>query len=223
MRIFRFLLAALTALCFAASSQAAPAPPVLGQDYTLLSPAQPTEPGKKVEVIEFFAYYCPHCNALDPELSAWVRMHSDKINFKRVHVSANGEPMAQQRLYYAIEAMGKTEELHSRIFHAMHVEHVRVNTDDDAIELAVKLGLDKAKFTSFYNSFAVQTKVQRAIQMMQSYQISSWPNIVVDGKFVTSPSIVGARLGSSYTEAAAGAQLMKSLDAIVDQQYNSRH
>lgn len=220
MRIFRFLLAALTALCFAASSQAVP---VQGQDYTLLSPAQPTEPGKKVEVIEFFAYYCPHCNALDPELSAWVKAHADKIIFKRVHVSANGEPMPQQRLFYALDAMGKIDELHAKVFHAMHVEHARVNTDEDAINLAVKLGLDKDKFTSFYNSFAVQTKVQRAIQMMQSYQVNSWPDIVIDGKYVTSPSIVGARLGNAYTEPAAGAQLLKSMDELVDQQLKTRH
>ncbi|HEX7644904.1 MAG TPA: thiol:disulfide interchange protein DsbA/DsbL [Burkholderiaceae bacterium] len=220
MRIFRFLLAALTALCFAAPSQAAL---VQGQDYTLLSPAQPAEPGKKVEVIEFFAYYCPHCNALDPELSAWVKARADKIVFKRVHVSANGEPMAQQKLYYALEAMGKVDEYHAAVFNAMHVQHVRVNTDEDAIDLAVKLGIDKAKFSSFYNSFAVQTKVQRAIQMMQSYQVSSWPDIVIDGKYVTSPSIVGARMGSSYNEHAAGTLMLKVMDELVDQQLKTRH
>ncbi|MBV8633082.1 MAG: thiol:disulfide interchange protein DsbA/DsbL [Burkholderiaceae bacterium] len=220
MRIFRFLLAALTALCFAAASQAAP---VQGQDYTLLSLAQPTEPGKKVEVIEFFAYYCPHCNALDPDLSTWVKSHADKIVFKRVHVSANGEPMAQQRLFYALEAMGNVESFHAKIFHAMHVEHDRVNTDDDAINLAVKLGLDRAKFTSYYNSFAVQTKVQRAIQMMQSYQISSWPTIVIDGKYVTSPSVVGAHMGGGYEEHGAGLLLLKVMDELVDQQLKTRH
>ena len=220
MRIFRFLLAALTALCFAASSQAAL---VQGQDYNLLAPAQPTEPGKKVEVIEFFAYYCPHCNSLDPELGAWVKAHADKIVFKRIHVSANGEPMAQQRLYYAIEAMGKTEEYHSRIFHAMHVEHARVNTDDDAINLAVKLGLDREKFVSYYNSFSVQAKVQRAIQLMTNYQITSWPNIVIDGKFITSPTIVGARMGANYEEHAAGELMLKVMDELVDQQLKTRH
>jgi thiol:disulfide interchange protein DsbA len=220
MRIFRFLLAALTALCFAVSSHATP---VQGQDYTLLSPAQPAEPGKKVEVIEFFAYYCPHCNALDPELSAWAKAHADKIVFKRVHVSANGEPMPQQRLFYALEAMGKLDELHARVFHAMHVEHAHVNTDGDAIDLAVKLGLDREKFTSFYNSFAVQTKVQRAIQMMQSYQVNSWPNIVIDGKYVTSPTVVGARMGNAYNETAAGSLMLKVMDELVEQQLKTRH
>ncbi len=219
MRIFRFLMAALAALCFVASSQAAP---VQGQDYTLLSPPQPTEPGKKIEVIEFFAYYCPHCNSLDPALTEWVKAHADKINFKRVHVSNNGEPMPQQRLFYAIDAMGKIDDYHAKIFHAMHVEHVRVNTDDDAINLAVKLGLDRAKFTSYYNSFTVQTKVQRAIQMMTNYQISSWPTIIVDGKYSTSPPQAASRT-PTVDEVEAGRIMLKMLDELVDQVAKSRH
>jgi thiol:disulfide interchange protein DsbA len=219
MRIFRFLMAALTALSFVASSQAAP---VQGQDYNLLAPPQPTEPGKKVEVIEFFAYYCPHCNALDPQLTEWVKAHADKINFKRVHVSANGEPMPQQRLFYALDAMGKVDEYHARIFHAMHVEHVRVNTDEDAINLAVKLGLDRAKFSSYYNSFTVQTKVQRAIQMMSSYQITSWPTLILDGKYVTSPPVAASRT-PNVDEVEAGKIMLKMLDELVDQLAKNRH
>jgi thiol:disulfide interchange protein DsbA len=212
-------MAALTAFCFAAASQAAT--PVAGQDYTLLSPPQPAEPGKKVEVIEFFAYYCPHCNALDPYLSDWVKKHADKVNFKRVHVSINGEPMPQQRLFYAVEAMGKLEELHAKIFHAMHEEHVRVNTDDDAIALAVRLGLDRAKFTAFYNSFTVQTKVQRAIQMMTNYQVTSWPTLVIEGKYVTSPPQAASRT-PNVNEVEAGKIMLNMLDDLVDQLAKTR-
>ena len=219
MRIFRFFMAALTALCFTAASQAAP---VQGQDYTLLSTPQPTDSGKKVEVIEFFAYYCPHCNALDPALTEWVKAHADKIVFKRIHVSANGQPMPQQRLFYAIEAMGKTEEYHAKIFHAMHVERVHVNTDDDAINLAVKLGLDRAKFTSYYNSFTVQTRVQRAIQQMTSYQVMTWPTLVLDGKYVTSPVQAASRTPNA-DEVEAGKIMLKMLDELVDQLAKSHH
>ena len=40
--------------------------PELGKEYTVLDNAQPVDSGKKIEVIEFFAYYCPHCYALEP-------------------------------------------------------------------------------------------------------------------------------------------------------------
>ena len=219
MRIIRFLLAALTLLCLAVPGYTAS---VQGEDYTLLSPPQPTEPGKKVEVIEFFAYSCPHCYALDRPLTEWAKAHADKIVFKRVHVSANGEPMPQQRLYYTLDVLGKAEEYQSKVFYAVHVQHVHLNTDVDVIDFMVKSGMDRNKFTQVYNSFSVQTKVQRSLQMMSSYQISSWPTIVVDGKYVTSPAQAGSRM-PRYEENAAGSLMLKVLDGLVEQQAKTRH
>ena len=98
-----------------------------------------------------------------------------------------------------------------------------VNTDADAISLAVKLGFGRAKFTAFYNSFTVQTKVQRALQMMTNYQISSWPTLIVDGKYVTSPPVAAARMGSNDSEQVAVALMLKVMDELVDQQLKTRH
>jgi len=219
MRLLRLMLAGLAMLCFAGASIAAP---VQGQDYNLLTPPQPTEPGKKVEVIEFFAYYCPHCNALDRSLNEWVRAQGDKIVFKRVHVSANGEPMPQQKLYFALESMGKVEEYHSKIFYAIHFQRVHMNTDADVIDFMVKQGMDRDKFTALYNSFTVQSKVNRAIQMMSAYKIDSWPTLIVDGKYVTSPAIAGARM-PSYEESASQNLMLKVLDGLVDQAAKTHH
>lgn len=219
MRIVRLLLATLTLLCLAVPGHAAS---VQGEDYTLLSPPQLTEPGKKVEVIEFFAYYCPHCYALDRPLTEWAKAHADRIAFKRVHVSVNGEPMPQQRLYYTLDALGKAEEYQSKVFYAMHVQHVRLNTDADVIDFMVKSGMDRNKFTQIYNSFSVQTKVQHSLQMMSSYQISSWPTIVIDGKYVTSPTQAGSRL-PTHEDVAADSLMLKVMDDLVDQLAKTRH
>lgn len=219
MRITRLLPAILTLLCLAFPGYTAS---VQGEDYTLLSPAQPTESGKKVEVIEFFAYYCPHCYALERPLTEWVKAHADKIVFKRVHVSPNGEPMPQQRLYYTLEAIGKAEEYQSKVFYAMHVQHVRLNTDGDVIDFMAKSGMDRDKFIQIYNSLPVQAKVQRSLKMMSSYQISSWPTIVIDGKYVTSPAQAGARV-SKGDENAANLLMLKVMDNLVDQLAKTRH
>ena len=37
-----------------------------------LANPQPVETGKKIEVIEFFSYGCPHCAALEPYLDTWL-------------------------------------------------------------------------------------------------------------------------------------------------------
>ena len=44
-----------------------------GREYLRLKNPQPTETGKKIEVIEFFSYGCPHCADLEPEMQTWLK------------------------------------------------------------------------------------------------------------------------------------------------------
>src|SRR3954468_12991670 len=104
----------MMALCgFAAAS---PAAPKNGAEYTTLPVAQPTDSGNKVEVTEFFAYYCPHCNVFEPLLEAWVKKQGNNIVFRRVHVSSDPRVAPQQRLYYTLEAMGIVDQYHAKAF-----------------------------------------------------------------------------------------------------------
>ncbi|KHM90302.1 dihydroneopterin aldolase, partial [Xanthomonas vesicatoria] len=49
------------------------APPVEGEDYTLIDGGQPYAPlAGKVEVVEVFGYTCPHCAHFEPTLEAWA-------------------------------------------------------------------------------------------------------------------------------------------------------
>jgi protein dithiol oxidoreductase (disulfide-forming) len=218
MRVVCLLIVALAALTFAATSHATI---VEDRDYVVLSPPQPTMPGKKVEIIEFFAYDCPHCNALEPPLTEWVRAHAGKIIFTRLYAqNDNSEPL--QRLYYALETMGKVDEYQAKIFSAIFVQRTRVRTDADALDLATKLGLDRRTFASAYNSFTVQTMVYRAPEMLSNYRINTWPSLVVDGKYVTSTALAGARLGSDNNESASAALSIKVMDELVDRQLSAR-
>jgi thiol:disulfide interchange protein DsbA len=220
MRTVRTLLCVLGLLVVASVVWAAT--PVGGVDYLMLDPAQPSEPGKKVEVIEFFAYYCPHCDALDLPLSNWVKTQGENIVFKRVHTSISGEPVPQQRLYYTLETLGKVEELHRKILYAIHFQKQRLNSDEEIIEFMVKQGMNREKFLDIYHSFSVQSKVNRAIQMQNSYQIHTWPTIVVDGQFVASPPIAGANM-ETYDEPRAQDLMLNVLDELVSQRHKERN
>ena len=97
--------------------------PRAGTDFLVLNRPVPVEtPADKIEVVEFFGYYCPHCNAFEPVLSAWVKQLPKDVVFKRVPVAFTGGAEPQQRLYYALEAMGLVEQLHARVFAAIHGE-----------------------------------------------------------------------------------------------------
>ena len=196
MRFLQHVVAAVS-LCFVASvASASPAAPVNGADYRTLDKPQQTDSGKKIEVIEFFWYSCPHCHAFDPALSEWVKKQGDNIVFKRVPIAFRDTFVPQQKLYYALEAMGKLEELHPKIFRSIHVERKALDSDKAILEFVGNNGIDKQKFADLYNSFGVQTKVRRASQLQEGHNVDGVPLIAIDGRYMTSPSIVGASLGN---------------------------
>jgi thiol:disulfide interchange protein DsbA len=212
----RFLRLAFAALGLVASTAfASPAAPVAGVEYTLLASPQPVSVvGKKVEVIEFFMYHCPHCNALEPTMAAWVKKQGDKIAFKRLHMPYAGPTDVEAHLYITLEAMGKLEEMHNKVFKAMHVDRVRLNQEPVLMDWVGKNGLDKAKFLEYWNSFGVQTKLKRMPQLITNYKIDSVPTLIVDGRYVTSPSILETA-NPKLDEAGAFQGLTQVLDALV--------
>jgi len=221
MRFYQQLLAAVSfgvlALSASVNASASPANPQVGTDYRILDQAQPTESGAKVEVTEFFWFDCPHCAAWDPSLSAWVKKQGDKINFKKVPVAFRDSFVPQQKLYYTLEAMGKADEVVPKIFRAIHVEGQRINTDKTILAFIEKAGIDKQKFLDLYNSFGVQTKARRAAQLQEAYKVDGVPMIAIDGRYVTSPSVVGVALANQpeSMQQAAALQVMEHLVAKV--------
>lgn len=214
MRIFSRLLAAVGFGLVALSAAASPANPQSGLDYRTLDQPQQTAPGNKVEVIEFFWYSCPHCFAFEPDLEAWVKKQGDKINFKRVPIAFRDSFIPQQKLYYTLEALGKVDELHKKVFDAIHVQRQRIDTDAEIADFIAKQGIDKKKFLDMYNSFAVQTKVRQATQLQSAYQVDGVPLVAVDGRYLTSPSIVGASIGNK-PEAELHTATLQVMDFLV--------
>ncbi|MBX9799254.1 MAG: thiol:disulfide interchange protein DsbA/DsbL [Burkholderiaceae bacterium] len=196
MRFIQHLLAVASLSLFAATAGASPTAPVNGTDYRTLEKAQQVDSGKKVEVTEFFWYSCPHCSALEPSLEAWVKKQGDKINFKRVPVAFRDSFIPQQKLYYTLEALGWVNSLHGKVFRAIHVERQPLDTDKQIADFIAKQGVDAKKFAETYNSFGIQSKVQRATQLQGAYKVDGVPMIAIDGRYITSPSIVGASLGN---------------------------
>jgi thiol:disulfide interchange protein DsbA len=215
MRLFPRLLIALSFGFAAMGAHASPTNPADGADYRTLEKPQPTESGKKVEVTEFFWYACPHCNAFEPALNDWVKKQGDTIVYKRVPIAFRPSFVPQQKLYYALEGLGKVDELHGKVFHAIHVERKSLDTDAAIIDFVVKQGVDKNKFLELYNSFGVQTKVRRATQLQEAYAIDGVPTVAIGGRYITSPSIAGAAMGNAPEGAsqAAALQIMSWLVA----------
>lgn len=157
-----------------------------GDDFLALDKPVPVEaPPGKVEVIEFFWYSCPHCNAFEPKLEQWLKRLPADVSFKRVPVAFRDTFVPQQRLYYALEAMGKAEEMQSKVFAAIHVEKQALDNQDAIANWVEKQGLNKAKFLEQYNSFSASTKARKATQLQNAFKIDGVPSIGVAGRFYT--------------------------------------
>jgi thiol:disulfide interchange protein DsbA len=198
-----------------ATLSASAADPQAGAQYLVLPSVQPTDAGTKVEVIEFFAYYCPHCYAFEPALEAWVKKQGDNIVFKRVHIQGGASVLPQQRLFYTLDAMGLLNQYHQKVFDAMHQQHLRLSSDEQVFDWVAQNGIDRAKFVDTYRSFGIQAKLRRAGAMMDSYGVDRWPLVVVDGRFVTSPSHAGAGAPEGTTEAQQQQTALQVMDFLV--------
>lgn len=172
-------------LCGAAWPVMAADMAVEGQDYQLLSPAQPTSMPGKVVVTEFFSYQCSHCYAFYPVVTSWAgKLHKDVV-FERVPVSLgnrNWAPIAQA--FYALQAMGKLEQLDRAIFTAIHTQNIRLLDEAAITAFVASQGVNAAEFTATYNSFGVKSSAARAEQQMRAHRVQGTPTLVVDGKYV---------------------------------------
>ena len=166
--------------------------PVEGTNYVRLTQPVPVPSNGKIEVIEFFWYGCPHCNAFEPTLDAWQKKLPDDVAFKRVPVAFSEEPfVAHQRIFYALESMGLVDKMHRKVFYAIHNERMRLAKPDEIATFMGKNGVDPAKFLEAYNSFSVQTKAAQARQLAQAYKIDAVPAMGVQGRYYVTGTMAG--------------------------------
>ena len=164
-----------------------------GFDYRILPTPQPLESKGKVEVIEFFWYGCPHCYDFEPELNAWLKRQPKDVIFRKIPVAFRDDFMPHSQLFYALEAMGKGDALNDKVMYAMHKENKRLMTENEIADWAASQGIDRNAFLATYRSFAVVSKARAARQMADGYRIDGVPTIVMQGRYVTSPSIAGTK------------------------------
>jgi thiol:disulfide interchange protein DsbA len=164
--------------------------PEAGSDYQVLDPRAPVDaPAGKIEVVEFFWYSCPHCNAFEPILEAWVKKLPKDVAFRRVPVAFRDDFVPQQRLYFALDAMGLVDKLHTKVFAAIHVEKLNLAKADAIADWVAKQGVDRAKFMEQFGSFTVATKATRSTQLQNAYRVEGVPALGVAGRFYTDGSM----------------------------------
>jgi thiol:disulfide interchange protein DsbA len=168
---------------------------------------QPVDKAKKIEVVEFFSYGCPHCNDLEPFLQSWAKTAPADVQFVRVPVMFQDRWKPLAKIYYTLEAMGEDLRISPEVFKAIHVANLPLYQDKAFLDWAASKGLDRAKAADIYGSFGVDSKLKRALVLAQEYNIQAVPTMVVDGKFLTSSDRIG---GHGAVPAALDALVAKA-------------
>ena len=223
MRIVNCLLGWISVVLLALTGAAASAQMVAGKDYQVIKTPQPTASGKNVEVLEFFWYGCPHCDHLQPALHEWLKRKPADVAFRRQPAAFQDSWVQLARTYYAVEAIDAVDKLHGEIFNAIHKTKVLnpsalVKNQKPLFDWVATKGVSQQKFVDAYNSFGVASKSQRTIDITSAYDISGTPTIVIDGRYLVSPSMTPPKADNSVNYEL----FFRNVDLLIDMARKNR-
>ena len=179
--------------------------------YTSTAKRMPTKDNNVIEVVELFSYSCPHCFRLNPYVMKWQETLPDNVKFVHVPAIFRDSWLQLAKVFYAAEATGDLDMLHSRIFDAIHVSKRRLTTEEQLLDFVAEQGIDRAKFKKTIDSFAVKSKVKQALVMSQSSGITGTPSMIVNGKYRTDIALAGSM-----------EDMLKVVDFLIQKESQSR-
>ena len=177
-----------------------------GKNYFVIVPPRATS-GDKIQVTEVFSYGCPACNQFQPVVEKLRKSLPSNAEMSYLPASFNAAedwPLFQ-RSYLTAQILGVADKTHQAMFDAVwktgelatidpatgklkgHIPTL----DDVAKFYNVHAGVPVAQFVATANSFAVETKVRTADQLVLQYGIDRTPSFVVDGKFLCQEESAG--------------------------------
>lgn len=177
-----------------AANEAAPTSEFIeGQDYLTLFPELPlAAPAGKIEVTEIFWYGCPHCYSLEPVLKKYLAEEKPEyVFFRRVPGMLNASWNYHAKLYYIgqlLDSDGK-KGVHEAIFNAVHQQRRRLQDDASVKQFLISLGITEAAIDAAMKSLELDSQLKAAASYNESSRAGSVPSIVVQGKYLTSPSM----------------------------------
>lgn len=190
-----FMMAALFALtgCIPESSQAEEFKD--GTHYVTLSPAITTQaPTGKVEVVDLFWYGCPHCYALEPTIEKFLSQKPANVVFQRVPATLSPRWEYHAKLFYVGQMLDPdgVKKVHTKIFEALQKQRRKIDNDEAMTRFFTELGFTADQVKNALNSMEMKTMMARATDIGVKSKADSVPVIIVNGKYRTSPSMVGS-------------------------------
>lgn len=144
-----------------------------------------------IEVVEFFSYSCPHCFRLEPKVEQWKKSLPENVKFIQVPAIFRDSWLELAKVFYTAQATGDFEKLHPLLFKAIHVDKRKLVTEDQLLDFVAEQGIDREAFKKTMNSFAVKSKVKKALVLSQTSGITGVPAMIVGGQHRTDAPLAG--------------------------------
>jgi protein dithiol oxidoreductase (disulfide-forming) len=182
---------------------------VEGKDYYRIEPAQPKWTSTdKIEVVEAFSYGCPACNAYHATMNQLVKElpQNAVATFLPASFMPQENWVTLQRAYLTAEALGVANKANDAMYDAVWTtrELSSLNpsgtglkprdalpTIADVAKVYAKFGADPKEFVAVSQSFAINTKMKRADELMKAYGVEGTPTLIIDGKYRVDPLKLG--------------------------------
>ena len=160
-------------------------------DYFRIQAGQ-TSATEKIEVLEFFYYGCSACNRYEPHAQAWLTFLPADVTYRRIPALRRQEWVPLARVFFALEALNELDRLHTEVYRGIHDHGMNLADTSQLFNWAAQNGLDRDRLKNVLNSKTLDEKIQRARDATMLYSIRTTPTIVVDGRYLTSSSMVGS-------------------------------
>ena len=166
---------------------------VEGQHYEKLpEPVKTQAEEGQVEVTEVFWYGCPHCYNLQRSVTDWYETLDEDVKVVHMPATMGGDWNTHAALFYAAEALGIREEAHADIFNAIHEEGQRLNNADSIARFLSQYGVSEDEVRQALDAFGVKSQVNQAHARMRTMRRMGVPALVVDGRYLVTPSSAGS-------------------------------
>lgn len=200
MKMRKVLTAVVSAMVLSATAQAA----TEGVDYTVLAKPIPQLQNGKVEVLEFFGYFCVHCYHLDPVLLKHSKSFAADTYLRTEHVVWQPEMLGLARVAAAVNDSGLKYQANPAVFKAVYEQKINL-ADAPTFKrwAAAQGGFDAKKLVAAYDSYGNLAQAKKMQDLTETYRIEATPTVIVGGKYEV-------KFNGNY---AAG---MKTIDELVD-------
>ncbi len=160
-----------------------------GIDYRVIENSEISKGKFDNQVIEFFGYFCPHCKNFSPSLKKWEKSLSETVSFTQLHVPFRD--INHQRLFFTLREINAEDKLHLKIFDAVQVQRLPLSDYLNILSWVENHGVNEEIFEKAWNSKNVRENMSLATKLMKDFKVDGVPLLVVNGKYLTSPSMVG--------------------------------